>query len=214
MTKLTENDIELWAIEELETLGWKYLHGVTIAPDGESPERNSFSDIVLEQRLRSAIQRLNTSIPLEAQEEALKKVVRLHSPEIMVNNQKFHQYLTDGVPVEFRKDGQQRGDRVQLIDFKNPIKNDLLVVNQFTIIENNQNKRPDLLLFVNGLPLVILELKNAVDENATVQSAYKQIQTYKASIPSLFTYNEICILSDGVDARAGSLSAGMSRNLA
>ena len=214
MTKITENDIELWAIEELEALGWKYLHGVIISPDGESPERNSFSDIVLEQRLRIAIQKLNTTIPFEAQEEALKKVIRLHAPDIMVNNQEFHQYLTDGVPVEFRKDGQQRGDRVRLVDFSNSKNNDLLVVNQFTIIENNQNKRPDLLLFVNGLPLVILELKNAVDENATIQSAYKQIQTYKSSIPSLFTYNEICILSDGVDARAGSLSAGISRYLA
>lgn len=214
MTKITENDIELWAIEELEALGWKYLHGVIISPDGESPERNSFSDIVLEQRLRIAIQKLNTTIPFEAQEEALKKVIRLHAPDIMVNNQEFHQYLTDGVPVEFRKDGQQRGDRVRLVDFSNSTNNDLLVVNQFTIIENNQNKRPDLLLFVNGLPLVILELKNAVDENATIQSAYKQIQTYKSSIPSLFTYNEICILSDGVDARAGSLSAGISRYLA
>lgn len=213
MTKITENDIEIWAIEELENLGWKYIHGATIAPDGESPERNSFSDVVLENRLREAVQRLNTSIPFDAQEEAIKKVVRIHSPEIMANNQEFHHYLTNGVPVEYRKDGQQRGDLVQLIDFDNPSSNDLLVVNQFTIIENNQNKRPDLILFVNGLPLVLLELKNAVDENATIQSAYKQIQTYKSTIPSLFTFNEICIISDGVDARAGSLSAGMSRYL-
>lgn len=213
MTKITENDIEIWAIEELENLGWKYIHGATIAPDGESPERNSFSDIVLENRLREAVQRINTSIPFDAQEEAIKKVLRIHSPEIMTNNQEFHHYLTNGVPVEYRKDGQQRGDLVQLIDFDHPSSNDLLVVNQFTIIENNQNKRPDLILFVNGLPLVLLELKNAVDENATIQSAYKQIQTYKSTIPSLFTFNEICIISDGVDARAGSLSAGMSRYL-
>lgn len=213
MTKITENDIEIWAIEEMESLGWKYIHGAAIAPDGESPERNSFSDVVLENRLREAVQRLNTAIPFDAQEEAIKKVLRIHSPEIMANNQEFHHYLTNGVPIEYRKDGQQRGDLVQLIDFDNSSSNDLLVVNQFTIIENNQNKRPDLILFVNGLPLVLLELKNAVDENATIQSAYKQIQTYKSTIPSLFTFNEICIISDGVDARAGSLSAGMSRYL-
>ena len=132
----------------------------------------------------------------------------------MVNNQAFHALITEGVPVEYRKDGVQRGDRVHLLDFTNSSQNDFLVVNQFTIIENNSNKRPDLLLFVNGLPLVVFELKNAIDENATLHSAYKQIQTYKNTIPSLFTYNTFCILSDGADAKTGSLSAGYSRYLA
>lgn len=213
MTKLSENDIEIWAIEELESIGWSYCNGAELAPDGPNPERASFSTIILEERLKRAIQLKNKEIPVDAQLEALKIILRLASSETMVNNQLFHQYLAEGVPVEYRKDGVMRGDRVQLINFNQPDQNDFLVVNQFTIIENNQNKRPDLLLFVNGLPLVLLELKNAVDENATIESAYKQIQTYKSTIPSLFTFNEICIISDGVDAKAGSLSAGLSRYL-
>ncbi len=224
--KITENDIELWAIEELKSLGWNYLHGAVLAPDastrsatGEAPERNSFSDVILKGRLQEAIARNNPHIPYEAQQEALKVIERIASPELMVNNQEFNELLTEGVPVEYRKGGVQRGDRVQLVDFTNPNQNDFLVVNQFTITnetvgERSRTKRPDLILFVNGLPLVIFELKNAVDENATLHSAYKQIQTYKDTIPSLFTYNAFCVLSDGADAKAGSVSAGYSRYLA
>lgn len=214
MTKITENDIELWAIEELENLGWKYMHGGVIAPEGEAPERNAFSDVILKSRLQQAIARNNPHIPSEAQMEAVKVIERIASPELMVNNQLFHELLSEGVPVEYRKDGVQRGDRVQLVNFEQPGQNDFLVVNQFTIIENNNHKRPDLILFVNGLPLVIFELKNAVDENATLHSAFKQIQTYKDTIPGLFTFNAFCVLSDGADAKAGSLSAGFTRYMA
>jgi len=214
MTKITENDIELWAIEELENLGWKYIHGAVIAPDGDSPERSTFSDVILKGRLQEAIAHNNPHIPLDAQQEAVKVIERIASPELMVNNKLFHELLTEGVPVEYRKDGIQRGDRVQLVNFSNPQQNDFLAVNQFTIIENNNNKRPDLILFVNGLPLIIFELKNAVDENATLHSAYKQIQTYKDTIPSLFTFNTFCVISDGADAKAGSQSAGFTRYLA
>jgi len=213
MTKLTENDIELWAIEELKAIGWSYKNGVDIAPDGESPERQSFADVVLADRLKNAIAQLNPSIPFEAQEEALKKVLRINSPDTIKNNKELHYCLTDGVPVSYRKNGTMRGDHVQLVDFTDLVNNDFLVVNQFTIIEENQTKRPDLILFLNGLPVVLIELKNAIDENATITSAFKQIQTYKSTIPSLFNFNEICIISDGVDAKAGSMSAGMSRYL-
>lgn len=230
--KITENDIELWAIEELESLGWKYIHGSLIAPDlpagkagGKQPERNTFSDVILRGRLQDAIARNNPHIPDEAQQEALKVIERIASPELMVNNQEFHALLTEGVPVEYRKDlpngqaGGVRGDRVHLVDFTNPGQNDFLVVNQFTITckdvrSHVSTKRPDLILFINGLPLVVFELKNAIDENATLHSAYKQIQTYKNTIPSLFTFNTFCILSDGADAKTGSLSAGYSRYLA
>ena len=219
MTKITENDIELWAIEELENLGWHYIHGAVMAPDGESPERNSFSEVILRGRLQEAIARNNPHIPPDAQQEAIKVIERIASPELMVNNQLFHELLTEGVPVEYRKDGVQRGDRVQLVNFVHPLQNDFLVVNQFTIMDrdvrsNVSTKRPDLILFVNGLPLVLFELKNATDENATLLSAYKQIQTYKETIPSLFTFNTFCVISDGADAKAGSLSAGFSRYLA
>ncbi len=219
MTKITENDIELWAIEELENLGWHYIHGAVMAPDGESPERNTFSEVILRGRLQEAIARNNPHIPLDAQQEAIKVIERIASPELMVNNQLFHELLTEGVPVEYRKDGVQRGDRVQLVNFVHPLQNDFLVVNQFTIMDrdvrsNVSTKRPDLILFVNGLPLVLFELKNATDENATLLSAYKQIQTYKESIPSLFAFNTFCVISDGADAKVGSLSAGFSRYLA
>jgi type I restriction enzyme R subunit len=214
MNKITENDIELWAIEELEQLGWQYIHGALIAPDGDAPERDSFSDVILKGRLQEAIARNNPDIPFEAQQEAIKNIDRIASPELMVNNQKVHELITEGVPVVYRKGGNQRGDRVQLINFEDPTANDYLVVNQFTIIENNNNKRPDLILFINGLPLVVFELKNAVDEHATLHSAYKQIQTYKDTIPGLFSYNAFCVLSDGADAKAGSLSAGFTRYLA
>lgn len=214
MTRITENDIELWAIEELKNLGWNYILGADIAPDAENPERNTFGDVILRERVKNAITKNNPHIPFDAQQEALKIIERIASPEIMVNNQSFHKLLSEGVPVEYRKDGVQRGDKVQLINFNQPEQNDFLVVNQFTIIENNNNKRPDLILFVNGLPLVLFELKNAIDENATLLSAYKQIQTYKDTIPSLFTFNTFCVLSDGADAKAGSLSAGFSRYLA
>ncbi len=219
MTKLTENDIELWAIEELQSLGWEYLHGAIIAPDGDHPERNSFGDVVLRGRLQSAIDRHNPDIPLEARQEAMKNIERIASPDLMVNNQAFHEMLTEGFPVTYRKDGVERGDRVQLVNFENPEQNDFLVVNQFTVIDASPSgdrgaKRPDLILFVNGLPLVLFELKNAIDEHATLESAYHQIQTYKEAIPSLFTYNTFCVLSDGADARAGSLSAGFTRYMA
>lgn len=162
--------------------------------------------MVLRGRLQSAIDRNNPEIPLEARQEALKNIERIATPDLMVNNQAFHEMVTEGFPVTYRKDGVERGDRVQLVNLEIPEQNDFLVVSQFTIIENNTNKRPYLILFVNGLPLVLFELKNAIDEHATLESAYHQIQTYKEAIPSLFIYNTFCVLSDGADAKAGSLS--------
>lgn len=133
---------------------------------------------------------------------------------MLTNNESFHRLLTEGVKVSYQKDGQQRGDLVWLVDFNTPENNDFVVANQFTVIENNVNKRPDLILFVNGIPLVVMELKNAADENATIKSAFRQIETYKSVIPSLFTYNAFIIISDGLEARAGTLSSGMSRFMA
>jgi type I restriction enzyme R subunit len=211
MSKITENDIELLAIDELENLGWSYIHGPEIAPDGERPERQSWDETVLVERLRNAIASINPEVPHHLQEQALKEVTRIASPELITNNEYLHTLLTDGVELSYHQDGQERGVKVWLIDFEQPENNDFLVVNQFTVIENNNNKRPDIILFVNGLPLVVIELKNAADENATVRKAFDQLETYKATIPALFAYNEICIISDGLDARAGSLSAGYSR---
>lgn len=214
MTRITENHIELLAIEHLEALGYEYIYAPDIAPDSEIPERSSFDQVLLFDRLKLAVHKINPSIPQNAQQEAIREIQRIASPELIANNEAFHRLLTEGIPVTKWVDGEDLGDRVWLIDFNNPHNNEFLVSNQFTIIENGQNKRPDILLFVNGIPLVVMELKNAADENATIQSAFRQVETYKKAIPSLFTYNGFIIISDGLEARTGSLSAGFSRFMA
>jgi type I restriction enzyme R subunit len=212
MTKpITENIIEQSAIEILQSQGWEYANGKEISPEGLFCERENFSQIVLLNRLRTAIPKINPTIPLDAQEAAVQKVVRMASPDLLHNNEEFHRLLVEKVKIPYQENGYERSHEVALIDFEHPANNQFLVVNQYTIIENNQNKRPDVLLFVNGLPLVVIELKNAAIENADIKSAYQQIQTYKAIIPSLFTYNAICILSDGLECKAGSVSADLSR---
>ena len=211
MTKLLESDIEQLTIERLEAKRWNYLYGPDIAPDGETPMRTSLDEVVLKEVLAKAVKRLNPTLTDDVRDEAIKTVLRIASPDTLANNEAFHRLLTEGVPVSTYHDGMERGERVWLVDFEDPWNNEFTVVNQFTIIENGHNRRPDVLLFVNGLPLVIIELKNAADENATIESAYRQIETYKQQIPSLFTYNELIIISDGLEARAGSLSAGFSR---
>lgn len=214
MLTIYESDIEQYAIKLLENLGYQYLYGPDIALDGIIPERQSFEDVLLLEHLRKAVNRINPTIPQDSREDAIKQIQRLNSPELIANNEAFHRMLTEGIKVSYQKDGNERGDLIWLIDFNNPEDNDFFVVNQFTVIENGVNKRPDVVLFVNGLPLVVIELKNPADENATVKSAYKQMQTYKQIIPSLFTYNEILVISDGLEARAGSLSAGFDRFMA
>jgi len=214
MSKITENTIEEFAIELLERLGYHYIYAPEIAHDGERPERNSYEDVLLIERLQNAISRINPKLPIDSQVEALKEIQRINSPELLANNEAFHRMLTEGINVSYQKDGNDRGDLVWLIDFENPENNEFIVANQFTVIENGNNKRPDVILFINGIPLVIIELKNPADENATVKSAFKQIETYKSIIPSLFNYNAFNIISDGLEAKAGSLSAGLTRFMA
>jgi type I restriction enzyme, R subunit len=212
--RLTESAIETLAIERLQALGFSYVYGPEIAPDSLNPERANFTDVLLLTRLRQAFTRINPTLPSAALDEAIKTIQRISSPELLANNEAFHRLLTEGVNVSYQKDGNTRGDLVWLVDFDNPDNNEFVVANQFTIIENNQNKRPDLILFVNGLPLVVIELKNATDENTTLNSAHMQIETYKQTIPSLFTYNGFVVISDGLEAKAGSISAGLSRFMA
>lgn len=214
MKLVTESNIETFAIEVLRSIGWQYLHGLAIAPLAEEAERESFEQIILTTRLRKAIALINSLIPADAQEQAMQKVLRIYSPELLHNNETFHQFLVENIKIPYQKDGYERSHEVAIIDFENPELNEFLVVNQYTIVENGQNKRPDLVLFVNGIPLVVIELKNAADENASIRKAYEQIQTYKATIPSLFTYNSICVISDGLECKAGSVSAGFTRYMA
>jgi type I restriction enzyme R subunit len=203
---ISEDHIEQIFIQEFIDLGYSYVNGADISPDGIAQERE-FDEVVLKDRLRNAIAKQNPKVPSDAKEDAIKKLLRSDSPNLFQNNYTIHKYLTEGVDVEYRKGDRIVGDKVWLIDYENPNNNEFLVVNQFTIIENNINKRPDIILFINGIPLVVIELKNAVDENATIHSAFNQLQTYKQTIPSLFLYNALLIVSDGWDALYGSLTA-------
>nr|MBC8457755.1 type I restriction endonuclease subunit R [Deltaproteobacteria bacterium] len=210
MNLITENDIESIALNYLERLGYKLLHGPDISIDGEHPERK-YNEVVLVTRLRDAIDKLNPDIPFEAREDTLKKVLRSESPALIANNETIHRYVTEGIDIEYRTESGIKGDKLYLVDFKNPERNEFLAVNQFTVIEGANNKRPDIVLFVNGLPLVVIELKNATDENATIKSAFNQLQTYKSLIPSLFQYNALLITSDGWDAKSGTLTSDWTR---
>ncbi len=214
MTLLTESHIEEFSIQLLQKQGYQYFYGPEIAAGEKNPLRSNFEDVLLIDKLKEAIDRINPKVSKEAREEAFRQVQRIHSPELMNNNESFHRMLIEGVNVLVREGSEERGDYVWLIDFENPENNDFCIVNQFTVIENNQNKRPDIILFVNGLPLMVIELKNPADENATIKSAFDQFRTYKSSIPSLFTYNSFVVISDGLEAKTGTISSDYSRFMA
>lgn len=211
MKSITEDKIEQFTIKQLQSLGWEYIHGSIISPEGDKPERENYEQIILTDRLRKAVSVINPHIPKEAQEQAIQKILRIYSPDLLHNNETFHKELIEKVKIPYQQDGYERSYEVALIDFENIENNQFLAVNQYTIVENNVNKRPDILLFVNGIPLVVIELKNPADENATIESAFNQIQTYKTVIPGLFTYNAVCVISDGLECKAGSVSAGIQR---
>ena len=207
LNTIYESDIEEVSLDWLTDLGYTVLHGPDIAPDMPNAERSNYKEVVLTRRLQDAVTRLNPQIPADAQEEAIRKVLNPDSPALVQNNRAFHQMLVDGIEVEYRQqDGTIRSGQVRLVDFDTPENNDWLAVNQFTVIEKS-DRRPDIVLFINGLPLAVIELKNPTDGKATVLTAFRQIQTYKQEIPTLFTYNETLVISDGLEARIGSLTA-------
>ncbi|QYY36871.1 type I restriction endonuclease subunit R [Ruficoccus sp. ZRK36] len=205
---LNESTVEDAALAWFGELRYAVGHGPEFAPGAGPSERESFSGVLLEKRLREAVSRLNPKIPTEAQEDALRKVKLIATPSLVQTNRTFHKMLRDGIEVEYRRpDGSIAGDHVKLIDYAYPGRNDWLVVNQFTVVENGHERRPDIVVYVNGLPLSVVELKNAANEDATIWSAYRQLQTYKAEIPSLLHYNATLVVSDGLEARMGSLTA-------
>lgn len=207
--RFTESTIEEAALAWYESLGWATAHGPEIAPGELHAERQDYGQTVLEQRLRDAFARLNPELPPEALDDAYRKLIRPEGSTLEMLNRHFHRMLVDGVTVEYREpEGEIRGSQARVVDFHDVQNNDWLAVNQFTVIENKRNRRPDIVLFVNGLPLGVVELKNAADEDATIWSAFRQLQTYKAEIPSLFAFNEVLLVSDGVQARVGALTAG------
>jgi len=208
----TESVVEQAALAWLEALGFGVAHGPEIAPGEPAAERDDYGQVVLPRRLRDALARLNAELPPEALDEAFRKLTRPESADLVASNRALHRMLVDGVNVEYRRaDGTIAGAQARVIDFDDPEANDWLAVNQFTVVENRRERRPDVVLFVNGLPLAVVELKNPADENATIWSAFNQLQTYKQDIPSLFVYNEALVISDGVEARIGTLTADRER---
>ena len=210
---IRESDVEENVLAILESLGYEMERGDNedYLPGGRSALRLEYKDVVLVERLREAVKRINPSVSSEAREQAIKQVLRSQSQKLIEDNESFHKMLVDGVDVAFQAAGEERYQKVWLFDFKDPTSNDFLAVNQFTVIENNIERRPDVILFVNGFPLLLLELKNLADENATIWTAYDQFQTYAYQLPSLFRYNEILVISDGIEARAGTITSEKER---
>ena len=211
--KFTESVVEEACLQYFGQLGYTYLPAPEIAVGGLFAERSDdYSETILKQRLHTALTRINRKVPAVAIDDAIRQVTRTDSPTLIVNNRAFHRMLTDGVDVQYRNaEGRIVTDKVWLVDFDHPDNNDWLVVNQFTVVENHINRRPDVVVFVNGLPLAVIELKNPADHQATVRSAYNQFQTYKAQVPCLFTTNALLVISDGKEAKVGTLSANWER---
>ncbi|GIV82818.1 MAG: DEAD/DEAH box helicase [Meiothermus sp.] len=209
MSAFTESDVEQAALAWLEATGWQVAHGPEIAPDMPAAERADYGEVMLAQRLRDALARLNPDLPAEALQDAFRKLTRPEGADLIQRNRALHRLMVDGVTVEYRDgDGAIRGAQARVIDFDDVWANDWLAVNQFTVVENKHERRPDVVLFVNGLPLAVLELKNAADEDATIWTAWQQLRTYQAEIPSFFASNAVLVISDGVEARVGALGAG------
>ena len=209
MTTISEADVEQAALDWLSALGWKVAHGPDIAPDTPGTERADYGQVVLERRVQDSFAELNPSLPPSALDDSYRKLIRPEGSTIEARNRAFHRMLVEGVAVEYRADGGAlRGAQAQVIDFDNPANNDWLAVNQFTATENRNTRRPDVVLLVNGLPLGVIELKNPADEDATIWTAWQQLQTYKAELPTLFSMNEVLMVSDGTEARIGTLTSG------
>ncbi len=210
---MTEDQLEQETLAWLAELGYTAVSGYDIAHDGPNPQRADHRQVILPFRLREAIQRLNPHLPTAAREDALHQVQNLGIPALLSANRAFHKLLVNGVPVQYQRDGETVGDFARLVDWAHPSKNEFWAVNQFTIKGPHHTRRPDIILFINGLPLVLIELKNPADENADIWKAFDQIQTYKEQIPDVFQYNEVLVVSDGTEARMGSLSANAERFL-
>jgi type I restriction enzyme, R subunit len=211
---MTEDQLEQEALGWLADVGYQHLYGPDLAPDGAAPERRDYRQVLLVERLQKAVAALNPAVPQSARDDAVKQVIDLGTPVLLAANRQFHRLLVTGVPVQYPLDGETRGDFVKLVDWADPARNEWLAVNQFSITGPHHTRRPDIILFVNGLPLVLMELKNPADANADVWKAFHQIQTYKEQIADAFQYNEVLVISDGSDALLGSLSADSERFMA
>lgn len=208
MDMFNESMLEESVLELLQTMGYQYAFGPDISPGGDKQERKDYKEVILQGRVKDALRRINKHLPEEALEEAFRQIITFNSPMLEENNRYFHQLMVEGIEVSFNEKGHIRTKRAYIIDYEHPENNSFLAVNQLTIIEN-ESRRPDVVIFVNGIPLVVMELKSAVDENVGIESAYNQIQTYKKDVPSLFNYNAFSILTDGVNAKVGTITSNL-----
>ncbi len=208
-----ESDLENYVLSILESMGYEVVRGDNeeYLPGGTFALRSSYSEVLLVERLRKALQRINPKASVELIEQSIKQLQISESQNLLYENERFHKLLVDGVDVAIRKDNEERYEKLWLFDFQDIENNEFLVTNQFTVLENNHERRPDVVLFINGIPLVVMELKNPSDENATIQDAYNKLQTYKDQIPALFKFNEILVISDGFQARAGTITSEAER---
>jgi len=211
MALITEDHLEQQCLEWFKELGYAYTFAPDLAPDGTTPERNDFRQVILTGRLRSALQRLNPGVPAGTIETAVLQLANPNVPGLLASNRNFHRWMTQGLPITYMDGNQQVGIRLKVIGFDDPATNDWLVVNQLAIQGSKYNRRPDLVVYVNGLPLAVIELKNPADHKADIWAAFNQLQTYKQDIPDLFTSNVLLVISDGIQARLGSLSADQER---
>ena len=214
MNKITEDTLEQTTLEWLENLGYEIAYGPDVAFDGPAPERDAdanYTDVVLLGRLRFALECINPALPADAIDEAVRKITRPASPSLIENNRALQKMLTDGVDISWMGSDGEKHDKAWLVDLDNSENNNWLAVNQFTVVEDKRERRPDVVVFVNGLPLAVIELKNPADEKATIRHAFNHLQTYKQQIPSLFVYNELLIISDGMQVRVGTLTSGWDR---
>src|SRR5918995_5006557 len=210
MTNITESIVEEAALDWFRALQYDVINGSEIAPDRPSAERSKYNEVVLIGRLKNAIDRINPKVPHNAKEEAINKILGTESQNLFENNHAFHKMITDGVDIEFSVDDSIKHDKIWIVDFQNPNNNDWLVVNQFTVVEN-ANRRLDMVVFINGIPIALIELKNVADERTSIINSYHQLQAYKKDISGIFVYNEILIISDGIQAKIGTLTADRDR---
>lgn len=205
-----EDALEQASLEILESLGYEHIHGKELSPSAEFPQRESYREVILKDRVKNALFSINKGFPQEALEQAYRQIISFNSPSLEENNKYFHELMVKGIDVSFKDGNEIRTKKAYIIDFDNPEKNEFLAVNQFTIVGSEQ-KRPDIVIFINGLPIVVIELKSASDENVGIEEAYNQIQTYKNDIQSLFHYNAFCVLSDGINAKVGTITSNIER---
>jgi type I restriction enzyme R subunit len=210
LENFTEDRLEQAAIEIFKELGYDYVFAPDISCDGDYSERKDYRDVILKDGVKDALFRINRDLPEEALEDAYRQIITFNSPVLEENNCYFHRLLMEDAEVSYMEGGMARTKRAYIVDSEDNSNNEFLVANQFTIVEN-EGGRPDLVVFINGILLVVIELKSASDENVGIENAYNQIQTYKKDIPSLFNYNAFCVIYDGINAKAGTITSNEER---